>query len=42
LPHEAKGDISGGRVLGPDDEEVEEEEEMDPEGRCQIYVVGYG
>jgi len=31
LPHEAKGEISHGKAIGPDDEEVEEDEEMDPE-----------
>ena len=34
LPNEAKGEISfQGRGINPDDEEVEEEEEMDEEGR---------
>ena len=36
LPHEAKGEISfHGRAINPDDEEVEEEEEMDEEGKCR-------
>lgn len=37
LPNEAKGEISQER-LGPSDEEVEEEEEMDEEGKFQPHA----
>jgi protein phosphatase inhibitor 2 len=42
LPNEAKGEISSQeRRIGPDDEEVEEDEEMDEEGklRLRIYLL---
>jgi protein phosphatase inhibitor 2 len=37
LPNEAKGEISE-KHIGPDDEEVEEDEEMDEEGKLQRCV----
>ena len=39
LPTEAKDDFSKkGKTIGPDDEEVEEEEEMDEEGKPQPLI----
>ena len=39
LPNEAKGDLSlPARGIGPGDEEVEEEEEMDEEGRLRSHI----